>query len=661
MRISQVEGQAVWRKLLIVCAFGAFSCMQAGAGTAAPAAGNLAARQEGHPITERVTAAAANADPAERRIALVIGNGAYDDDPLANPLNDAQAIGTTLGRLGFEVRRYENASRQQMQEALREFKRRLGHGGVGLFYFAGHGLQVADQTLLLPVDASRRSPARLLTHGIDLRSVLQSMSGPRPGKLNLIILDTCLNNPFNAAAGSGDGGTHSQDEQTLIAYATAPGAFANDGSRHGLYTAALLKALLVPGLRAEQVFRQVATDVRHASGQQQQPWVSSSLSGVFRFMAATPGTREVPGQAAPPKETVAALHSRGILPKDSAEQYELTFWESIKDSTHASDYEAYLQAYPNGRFAPLARSRVERLRAAAPKAETPAKEKETSPAAVPKAAPERKRPTPAVKTAPERPPPAAATPAKSPPKSATAATGIAAVKDCPACPELISLPGGTFTMGNNTSDPSEKPAHQVTLNTPFAIGKYEVTAEQWNACANAGACPHIATNDNAAKNTPARDVSWEDTGQYLKWLSKTSGKHYRLPTEAEWEYAARGGTATRYWWGEQMRSGNANCKECGEPWRQDAPAPVGSFAANPYGLYDMNGSVWEWVSDCWHNTYKGAPTDGRTWDEPNCRVRVIRGGSWREGASYMLSSTRFKYDASVRHSENGFRVARDVP
>jgi formylglycine-generating enzyme required for sulfatase activity len=109
-----------------------------------------------------------------------------------------------------------------------------------------------------------------------------------------------------------------------------------------------------------------------------------------------------------------------------------------------------------------------------------------------------------------------------------------------------------------------------------------------------------------------------------------------------------------------MRTGNANCKDCGEPSRPDGPATVGSFAPNPYGLYDMNGSVWEWVSDCWHNSYKGAPADGRSWEDADCRVRVIRGGSWREGADYMLSSTRFKYGASVRHSQNGFRVAREV-
>lgn len=233
------------------------------------------------------------------------------------------------------------------------------------------------------------------------------------------------------------------------------------------------------------------------------------------------------------------------------------------------------------------------------------------------------------------------------------------IKDCATCPELIALPPGTFTMGSNSSDPSEKPAHRVSINTPFAIGKYEVTVEQWDACVNAGACARVTNGGNRPKNTPARDISWDDAQQYVKWLAGLTGKPYRLPTEAEWEYAARGGTSTRYWWGEQMRKGAANCKDCGEPWQKDGPVPAGSFAANPYGLHDMNGSVWEWMSDCWHTSYKGAPTDGRSWDEANCRVRVIRGGSWREDASYMMSSTRFKYDASVRHSQNGFRVARD--
>jgi formylglycine-generating enzyme required for sulfatase activity len=217
-------------------------------------------------------------------------------------------------------------------------------------------------------------------------------------------------------------------------------------------------------------------------------------------------------------------------------------------------------------------------------------------------------------------------------------------------------------MGSNTSDVSERPSHHVTISNAFAIGKYEVTVEQWNACVNAGGCKKVTTvpNTDGQATTAIRDVSWDDAEQYVKWLGKLTGKPYRLPTEAEWEYAARGGTSTAYWWGQKMRTGTANCKECGQPWTQEGPAKVGSFAPNPYGLYDMSGSVWEWVSDCWHPTYKGAPADGHSWDTPNCRARVIRGGSWRDGASYMLSTTRFNYDASVRHTQNGFRVARDM-
>jgi len=335
----------------------------------------------------------------------------------------------------------------------------------------------------------------------------------------------------------------------------------------------------------------------------------------------------------------------GVIPKDSAEQYELTFWESIKDSEVASDYEAYLKTYPNGRFASLARARIERLRTAAPKAQTPPQRVSPSPTPAPLAK-EKTQP------APVTPPPLE--------KSSNSNTSVNEIKDCPACPAMIVLPQGEFMMGSNASDPTEKPAHHVSINKAFAIGKYEVTVEQWNVCADAGACPRIAPEINAGKNMPMRDVSWDDAQQYVKWLNSVSRKPYRLPTEAEWEYAIRAGTTTRYWWGEQMRTGNANCKDCGEPWHQEAPANVGSFSPNPFKLYDMNGSVWEWVSDCWHNSYKGAPSNDLSWDDESCRVRVIRGGSWREGATYMPSSTRFKYDAGVRHSQNGFRVARDV-
>jgi formylglycine-generating enzyme required for sulfatase activity len=347
----------------------------------------------------------------------------------------------------------------------------------------------------------------------------------------------------------------------------------------------------------------------------------------------------------------------GVVPRNSAEQFEMTFWESIKDSTQVSDYEAYLKAYPQGKFVALAKARIDRLRAAEPKGAAAAEAARPSP--VPAKVAREPEKAPSTKPQPKGPAPAVAAPAP------VAAAGAAAkaggeITDCPACPVLISIPAGSFTMGSNASDASERPAHPVTVATPFAIGKYEVTVAQWNACADANTCARLPPASNPSPASPARDVSWDDAQVYVKWLATTSGKPYRLPTEAEWEYAARAGTSTRYWWGEQMAVGKANCKDCGPPWRAEAPDKAGSFAPNPWGLYDVNGSVWEWVSDCWHNSFKGAPADAKAWDTPNCSVRVIRGGSWREGAAYMVSSARFKYDASVRDAQNGFRVARNM-
>ena len=355
----------------------------------------------------------------------------------------------------------------------------------------------------------------------------------------------------------------------------------------------------------------------------------------------------------------------GVVPKNSAEQFELAFWNSVKDSKQASDYEAYLHAYPKGRFAALARARIQQLKSAPQQAPAPAQQAAAAPGRpadgkpasnASNAANANARPQPG-KTLPA---PAAVGAGQETAPAPGVAGAVAAVKDCDACQLMVALYPQPFTMGSNGSDPSERPAHKVALRSPFAIGKYEVTVGQWAQCVKASVCPSVPSAANAAENLPMRDVSWDEAQLYLKWLSTVSRRPYRLPTEAEWEYAARGGTSTRYWWGDQMKGGNASCQGCGEPWKADGPPPVGSFVANPFGLADMNGSVWEWVQDCWHSSYKGAPLDGSAWADANCQSRVIRGGSWRENGSYMLSTTRFKYDASVRQSQNGFRVARTI-
>lgn len=608
----------------------------------------------------------------DKRIALVIGNGDYQNRALDNAQRDARLMSGILGQLGFEVTQVENANQRQMQEALRAFEQRLSGGGTGLFYFAGHGMRVGSKTLLAPTDISDGSPEQLLVTGVDLTQVLASMSRPRPGKANLLILDTCLNNPFRSGAGA----DVSLPDQTLIAYATAPGSLAADNAQFGLYTEQLARSLSVPASSISEVFARVGAAVRRATDGRQAPWISSSLSSDFQLGTASGYLRSPAPRGA---MTVVATRGRGILPKESA--YELAFWESIKDSTHASDYEAYLQAYPKGRFAALARSRIERLRAAESKGEAATKRakpatppepqpKPAQPAPQPAKAPEAARPAataPPTPQQPERPAkapePVRAAPVPPPPigQHPQASQGTSGeITDCAECPTLVGLQPGSFTMGDNSSDPSERPAHKVTISAPFAIGKYEVTVEQWNACVTAGACPRVSPEFNRVANAPVRDVSWDDAQLYVRWLRGVTGKPYRLPTEAEWEYAARGGTSTAYWWGAQMRSGAAICKGCGEQSTREEPAAVGSATANPYGLFDVNGNVWEWVTDCWHNSYKGAPADGSAWEEHDCRARVIRGGSWRNGPSYMLSSTRFKYDANVRFSEYGFRVARPL-
>ena len=658
----------MWRIFLLVCMAGAIQalCCNADAATqreplkwdATPATSTRAKAVAAAAITPLMPSSGRARSP---RIALVIGNGAYGNpaDPVRdNAPRDAAAMRDTLRALGFDVITRTNATPQEMQQAISEFRRRLGTDGVGLFYFAGHGMQIGRRTLLVPAGLEARSPASLVGNSVDLNTVLQAMQVPRADRLNLVILDTCLNNPFSPDATRD---TPALPANTVIAYATAPGGFAADGARHGVYTNAWLRALhSAPSQTLASLFQRVAEQVREATGDQQQPWIAAALPPSMRLSEAA--YRDATASLAPAvhdDDPVVMLHSRGILPKDSSEQYEITFWNSIKDSNYPADYEAYLKAYPNGRFATLARARIDRLRAtAAPNAPAaPQAARPIAPASAPPAQDHPRAAAPPTPGATTPTPPSAATVAQKP---ATHPSGADGNRDCATCPQMVAVPAGSFAMGSSTDDPSERPVHHVTVSAPFAIGQYEVTVEQWNACVAANACQKLTPESNANKAAPARDLSWDDAQQYVKWLSKVTGKPYRLPTEAEWEYADKAGTTTAYWWGDQMRTGNANCKDCGGPWHKEGPESVGSFAPNPLGLYDMNGSVWEWTADCWHNNYQGAPADGHAWDNPGCEMRVIRGGSWREGGSYMLTATRFKYSAGVRQSQDGFRVVKDL-
>ena len=247
---------------------------------------------------------------------------------------------------------------------------------------------------------------------------------------------------------------------------------------------------------------------------------------------------------------------------------------------------------------------------------------------------------PANQQAAQQPPPAPRATPGTPPASA--------VRE----PEMNTNRGGSFTMGSN-DDVTEKPTHQVTIK-PFAISKYPISIRDWNECAAAKACAFVATGRDDA---PVTNVSWSDAKQFVAWLAGATRKAYRLPSEAEWEYAARGGTQTKYWWGDQFQPGMANCKNCNDVAAAEQPIKVGSFKPNPFGLYDMGGSVDQWVEDCWHKNYQGAPADGSAWVEGECASHVIRSGSWKNDARYVRPSNRDGYDTNVRYPTHGFRVA----
>jgi formylglycine-generating enzyme required for sulfatase activity len=217
------------------------------------------------------------------------------------------------------------------------------------------------------------------------------------------------------------------------------------------------------------------------------------------------------------------------------------------------------------------------------------------------------------------------------------------------------LRGGTFLMGS-TEDATEKPIHAVTLK-PFAISRYPISVREWNECAAAKACGFVAKGKD---NAPVTNVSWSDAEQFVTWLAATTHRPYRLPSEAEWEYAARGGTQTKYWWGDKFEPGRADCKDCTDVAAAEQPVRIGSFKPNPFGLYDMGGSVDQWVADCWHGNYNGAPFDGSPWIENGCVSHVIRSGSWQNDSWYVRPSSRDAYDTNVRYPTHGFRVVRSL-
>jgi formylglycine-generating enzyme required for sulfatase activity/serine/threonine protein kinase len=252
-------------------------------------------------------------------------------------------------------------------------------------------------------------------------------------------------------------------------------------------------------------------------------------------------------------------------------------------------------------------------------------------------------------------PAAQAGPAPPPPLPAAASNSAApgAFRDCDGCPELIPLPAGTLAMGSN-ADSSERPIHKVAIQH-IAVGRFPVTEGEWRLCVAAGACSFDPGGDPDA---PVHNLSWDDAEQYVGWLSRLTGRRYRMLSEAEWEYAARAGAGTRYWWGDQFKPDMSSCRSCSQAAAE--PPKVGLYPPNAFGLHDVTGSVSQWVADCWHKNFKGAPTDGSAWAAAVCPERVLRGGSWTSAPADLRITNREFYDPKVRYPGHGLRIGRDL-
>jgi formylglycine-generating enzyme required for sulfatase activity len=238
--------------------------------------------------------------------------------------------------------------------------------------------------------------------------------------------------------------------------------------------------------------------------------------------------------------------------------------------------------------------------------------------------------------------------------------------ECANCPKMVVVPAGNFMMGSPANEtgryPNEGPQHAVTILKAFAVSETELTFEEWDACVAEGGCGGYGPPDAGwgRGRRPVINVSWNDARSYVAWLSMKTGKTYRLLSEAEYEFATRAGTQTEYQWGSAIGRNHASCNDCGSDWDAYITAPVGSFAANAFGLYDMVGNVSVWTEDCYHDSYDAAPADGSAWTAGDCSRRVVRGASWFNPPARLRSAARDWSPTDIWVYVLGLRVARTL-
>jgi len=583
---------------------------------------------------------------AVSRKALVIGNGAYRIDPLNNPVNDATDIAAALRSLGFEVDLASDiATRGQFKQKIKAFRRRLRAGDLALFYYAGHGMQLDKTNYLIPVGAEIEDSADLEDEAISAAYIRDKLLAADP-KASILILDACRDNPFPKPRRGGSRGMARMTApgSMLIASATQPDQTAADGDqRNSPYTQALLKYLNHPGLDIYGFFNEVSREVDLDSNGRQKPDIR--VTWIPRDICLT-------GQCG--GTTVSNGSNPHLTVKTSPERAKVR----ILNIT---------QKYQPGMTLKAGRYQIEVSHTGYQrKVEWIAMGSEDTVHSVVLAS---NSPPPVIQPTP--PPTRVIEELEN--GSTDTFTGM----------EFIKIQPGCFQMGSPTSESgrdNDETRHRVCLTQHYELGQYEVTQGQWEKVM--GRNPSRFTN--CGSNCPVENVSWDDMQEFIRKLNRKTGRRYRLPTEAEWEYAARAGSQTALytggltlrgeqngpeldaiaWYGGNSGVSYAGGYDCSD-WEEKqytssrcGTHPVGRKRANAWGIYDMSGNVYEWVED-WYGDYPSSSvTDPK--GPGSGSFRVYRGGSWVNSARHLRSANRSYSSPVDRGYYLGFRLARTL-
>lgn len=591
---------------------------------------------------------------ADKRVALIVGNSAYVNIPrLENPRNDAKLIADTLRTLGFTLvggNAQLDLDKEGLDRAVQEFGGQLQGADVALFYYAGHGIGIRGTNFLVPVSANPIREADVDFQMLDSNLVLRQMEGAG-AKLNIVILDACRNNPFSGRGlrSSNSGLSQMQaPEGTMISFATQPGNVALDGADgNSPYTTALAAAMRKPGLDIFRTFNEVGLAVSAATAGAQKPFLTSSpIQGEFFFGPPNPAAQAAVAAIAAPSQPDLALQA----------------WSVIQNSTSVAVVEDFIRQFSATPYGSMARARLDELR-----------KSQVAVAAPPPVAAAPAAPSIAVQPAPPQSVPNAtagliqsAPIATSPPQHQERILRPKDVfKDCDVCPEMVVVPAGTFTMGSPAAEKGrtgdEGPEHLVAFARPFAVGKFSVTFAEWDACVAGGGCNGYRPGDLdwGRDRQPVININWNDAKAYVAWLSRKTGKPYRLLTESEREYVTRAGTRSAYWTGPVIAGSQANYNATAQngPYLRRS-IPVDSYGPNAWGLYQVHGNIEEWTEDCYSENYNVSPTDGSPWVQSDCKFRVVRGGSWAYRPVALRSADRAQYLPTYRGDTVGLRVAR---